>query len=249
MARSSRWRDQSSGCAIDDGVGDRRGNAEPPRGGEHRVALLAGDQLGVEIARAARRGGRARERRRRGRGERGRRGRRRDAADGQRVPAVPASRRPRSACQCPTAPVNPRDRPAERRPSPLVRRQRDGLLLIGDQVRAEDRAHAGGVAGALELDRAIDAVGVGAGERPVPPLGGGGGESSRGWRRRCRRRSGCGRAGAPRAAALVSGFVRYLKPECTPGTGTRQATDPSGPRNSRREGNFGPQVDRRPLPA
>ena len=76
-------------------------------------------------------------------------------------------------------PVNPRYRPAERAPAPLVGGQGDGLLLIGDQMRAEDGPDARGVAGALELDGAIDPVGVGAGERPVPPLRGGGGEDFR----------------------------------------------------------------------
>jgi hypothetical protein len=48
--------------------------------------------------------------------------------------------------------------------------------MIGDQVRAEDGAQTRGLAGTLELDRAVDAVAVGAGEGPISPLRGGGGE-------------------------------------------------------------------------
>ena len=55
-------------------------------------------------------------------------------------------------------------------------RERDGLLVVGDEMSAEDGADAGGVAGALELDGAVDAVGIGAGERPVAPLRGRGRE-------------------------------------------------------------------------
>ena len=186
-------------------VGDRGGEAEPPRGGEHRVALLAGDQLGVEVSRAAR-GGDALEEG--------------DVA-GEEDEAVAVGGEmvgeevlvPR-LCALRLPPMNRRDRPAERRPPPFVCRQRDGLFVIGDQMRAEDRAHAGGVAGALELDRAVDAVGVGAGERPVPPLRGGGRRAPRGWRRRCRRRSGCGRAGGSRGPF---GFCSVSSAECIPG--------------------------------
>ena len=95
-------------------------------------------------------------------------------------------------------------------------------------MRAEDRAQAGGVAGALEFDRAIDAVGVGAGERPVPPLGGGGGH-----------RLGTGDADAEGEVG-VDVQVYHERPRwfrvlfgpqtrMYSGTGTRQATDPSGP--------------------
>ena len=44
------------GVGHDDGVGRRGRDAEPAGGGEDGVALLARDQLGVEIAGAARRG-------------------------------------------------------------------------------------------------------------------------------------------------------------------------------------------------
>ena len=39
------------GVRHDDGVGDDDGQPEPARGGEHGVALLAGAELGVEVAR------------------------------------------------------------------------------------------------------------------------------------------------------------------------------------------------------
>ena len=41
------------GVRHDGGAGDDGGKPEPTRGGEHGVALLAGHELGVEIARAA----------------------------------------------------------------------------------------------------------------------------------------------------------------------------------------------------
>ena len=66
--------------------------------------------------------------------------------------------------------MNPRDRPAQRGPPALVGGEGDGLFIVGDEMRAEDGAHAGGLAGALELDGAVDAVGVGAGQRAEPPL-------------------------------------------------------------------------------
>ncbi len=43
-------------------------------------------------------------------------------------------------------------------------------------MSAEDGADAGGVAGALKLDDAVDAVGIGARERAVATLGGRGRE-------------------------------------------------------------------------
>ena len=67
--------------------------------------------------------------------------------------------------------MNPRYRPAERGPPTRVEGEGDGLFVIGDQMRAEDRAHAGCLAGALELDGAVDAVGVGAGQPEESPLG------------------------------------------------------------------------------
>jgi hypothetical protein len=63
-----------------------------------------------------------------------------------------------------------RYRPAQRSPTLLAYSERHCLLIIGHEVSAEDGAHARGGAGALELDHAIDAVGVGAGQRPEAPL-------------------------------------------------------------------------------
>ena len=39
-------------------------------------------------------------------------------------------------------------------------------------MRTQDRPHAGRGAGSLELDRSVDAIRVGAGERPESALGG-----------------------------------------------------------------------------
>ncbi len=44
------------GMSHDHRVGHGGGDAKPPRGGEHGVALLARDQLGVEVPGAARGG-------------------------------------------------------------------------------------------------------------------------------------------------------------------------------------------------
>ena len=49
MARSRRWRLQSSGCAADHSIGGDDRKTEPACGGQHRVALLPGPELGVEI--------------------------------------------------------------------------------------------------------------------------------------------------------------------------------------------------------
>ncbi len=68
-------------------------------------------------------------------------------------------------------PVNPRDRSAQRCPPALVRGEGDGFLIVGDEMRAEDGANTGCLAGALELDGAVDAVRVGAGERAELSLG------------------------------------------------------------------------------
>jgi hypothetical protein len=56
-------------------------------------------------------------------------------------------------------------------PSSLIHRKRYGLLAISNQVGAEDGTHTHRFAGALELDRSIDSVGVGAGEGAKASLG------------------------------------------------------------------------------
>ena len=66
--------------------------------------------------------------------------------------------------------------PTERSPPAFVHRERHDLLAIRHQMGAEDGAHAHGIAGALELDRSVDPVRVGAGERAEAPLGGRPGE-------------------------------------------------------------------------
>ena len=60
---------------------------------------------------------------------------------------------------------------AQRPPPPLVLRQYHALLTSVHQVRTEDRTDPRRLGGALEFDRAIDAVGVSASE---------GGEATRG---------------------------------------------------------------------
>ena len=59
-----------------------------------------------------------------------------------------------------------RDGPAERSPPPLVLCQRHHLLAIRNQMRTKNRAHTRRIAGSLELDCPVHAVGVGAGECP-----------------------------------------------------------------------------------
>jgi hypothetical protein len=54
----------------------------------------------------------------------------------------------------------------------IIQSKRYDLLSIGKEMGAEYGAHAHGITGALELDRAVDPVRVGAGERAEPPLGG-----------------------------------------------------------------------------
>ena len=160
----------------DHGIGDSGGNAESPRGGEHGVALLARDQLGVEIPRAAR-GGDALEE-----GDVAGEKKEAGAVGGQAARekvvvmtvTLSEAKGRSAAARVARMPVDHGDCPTQSGPPPLVHRQRDSLFLIGDQMRAEDRAHTGGIAGALELDRPVDAVGVGAGECPVVPLRGGG---------------------------------------------------------------------------
>ena len=66
-----------------------------------------------------------------------------------------------------------RYRPTQRGPPTLVESEGDGLLVVGDQVRAEDGTHAGGFTGALKLDGAVDTVRVGAGEGAESALCGG----------------------------------------------------------------------------
>jgi hypothetical protein len=60
----------------------------------------------------------------------------------------------------------------QRSPSTLIHRKRHGLLAISNQVGAENGTHAHRLTGSLELDRAIDSVGVGAGEGAKASLGG-----------------------------------------------------------------------------
>ena len=53
---------------------------------------------------------------------------------------------------------------AQRAPALFVRRQCDRFLVVEPQVRTEDGADARRLGGLLELDGAVDTVGVGAGE-------------------------------------------------------------------------------------
>jgi hypothetical protein len=55
-------------------------------------------------------------------------------------------------------------------PTLLIHGERHYLLIIRHQVGAEYWTHAFGITGALELDRTIHAVGVGAGEGAEPAL-------------------------------------------------------------------------------
>ena len=59
----------------------------------------------------------------------------------------------------------------------LVHRERHRLLVVGGEVDTQDRTHPGRLRRALELDRTVHAVGIGAGQRAEPALGRGGGES------------------------------------------------------------------------
>ena len=61
--------------------------------------------------------------------------------------------------------------PTECPPSTLVHRERHHLLTIRHQMGAEYGPHARRITGALELDRAVDPIGVGAGEGAEAPLG------------------------------------------------------------------------------
>ena len=61
--------------------------------------------------------------------------------------------------------MNAADHSTQLPPSPFILRQRHALLAAVHQVRAEDGADPGGLGGLLELDRTVDPVGVGAGER------------------------------------------------------------------------------------
>ena len=76
----------------------------------------------------------------------------------------------------PDRPMNPRNRPAERRPPALIAGERDGLLVVRHQMRAEKGPHPRRLTCQLKLDRPVDPVGVGAGQRREPPLGSSGGE-------------------------------------------------------------------------
>ncbi len=68
------------------------------------------------------------------------------------------------------------DRSAQRPPSTFIHREGYNFLTIRNQMGAEYGTHARGITGALKLDRAVDAIRVGAGERGEPPLGGRPGE-------------------------------------------------------------------------
>ena len=136
------------GVRGDDGIGRDDGKAEPARGGEDGVALLARNKLGVEIAGAARRGDALEE------GDVARKEDEAVAIEGELAGEEASSLVTLSAAKGTISrhgrlrfaqadnvpldlrPVNRRDRPAERRPPPLIDRERDRLLVVGDQVRA-----------------------------------------------------------------------------------------------------------------
>ncbi len=61
-------------------------------------------------------------------------------------------------------PVDRRGSAAERAPAVIVLGQHHRFVPAGHEVTAENRAHACCITGALELDRAVDAVGVGHGD-------------------------------------------------------------------------------------
>jgi hypothetical protein len=73
-------------------------------------------------------------------------------------------------------PVYCSNRSTQRPPSALIGRECYNLLTLRNQMGTQYWAHARRVAGALELDRSVDPIGVGAGERANPPLGGDTGE-------------------------------------------------------------------------
>jgi hypothetical protein len=204
----------------DHGVGGDRVEAEPTGGGQHGVALLARHQLGVDIGGAApghdplEEGDVAGEEKQAG-------------PVGGEVSGEPIL----------SAPVDPGNRPAERAPAPLVGGQRDGLLGVGDQMRTEDGPHADGVAGALELEDAVDPVGVGAGQRPVPPLRGGGGEDFRARDADTEGEMGVEMEVDHEAPAPVSVFLRS-PPNLLPGVGSiKQAPHPGRLPCRARQGN------------
>ena len=154
-------------------VGDDRRNTQPTRRGEHRVASGAGTELGVEVFRTAG-GDEALEK---------------GNAGGQEQGAVPIVRElgakavRRSGGRMPSAcpPVRPSappmhrtDRATDRSPSPLVHREGHALLVVLHEMRAKDRPDPRLFGSALELDRAVDSVGIGTGKN---------GKASRGRRR------------------------------------------------------------------
>src|SRR5439155_15597788 len=104
-------------------------------------------------------------------------------------------------------PVNRRDRSTKRSPPSLVGGERNGLLLRGHQMGAEYGANTSSITGALKLDRPVDAIGVGAGQRLEPTSCGSPGHGL-----------GAGDADAEgevgvqvkvdHASRLISGFVR-----------------------------------------
>jgi hypothetical protein len=63
-----------------------------------------------------------------------------------------------------------RDRATQRSPPPLVCGKGNRLLSFPHQVRAEDRTHSRCYTGSLEVDGAVDSVGIGAGQRSKAPL-------------------------------------------------------------------------------
>ena len=67
-------------------------------------------------------------------------------------------------------PVNPRRRPTQRPPAFLIRRQYYRFLVAEDQMGAQDGTDPACQRSLLELDCAVDAIGIGAGEGRESPL-------------------------------------------------------------------------------
>jgi hypothetical protein len=64
-----------------------------------------------------------------------------------------------------------RDYTAECGPTPLIHGKGNYLFAVSDKMGPQDGAHACGGTGALELDCAVDSVGIGAGQRSETALG------------------------------------------------------------------------------
>ena len=154
------------GVRGDHSVGGDGGQPQPARGGQCLVAPPAGPKLGVEILGTAEaeclleKVDIAGEQ---------------DEAfsvvgeqSGQRDGPEGATAAPR----CPFSPVDRCNSAAQCPPAALVHRERHHLLAIRHQMGAEYGAHAHRITGALELDRSVDPIGVGAGERSEATLGG-----------------------------------------------------------------------------